>query len=256
MRKIFILAKTSLQEMLREKLFLIIVFVGLILIGITMILGQLTFAEQSKILADFGFMSIQLSTLAISLFYGSYMMAKEVEKQTCLLMLSRPISRTQFMLGKFFGVMALNTLLIFSLCLLLQFLLGVWSSPQQTLNSFIIVIQLWFESTIILALALAASFVVRPVLALMTALVIFLCGHWLGDLQYFAEKSKDPFYLKVVDIAQWTMPNLNKMNWKSYFFLEKGFTSDQLIWMVAHSLGWILFYILLARFLFRRKDIV
>ena len=114
MAKVFTLAKTTLQEMLREKVFSIVLLIAVALLGLSFLLGALSFAEQRKILADFGFLAIEIGLLGVSLFSGSYLISKEIEKQTCLLILSRPVSRQQFILGKILGVVALTTLLLFS----------------------------------------------------------------------------------------------------------------------------------------------
>lgn len=254
MGKVLTLAKNTLVEMLHEKLFFIVVIVAILLFGLSFLLGALSFDEQMKILADFGFLSIQLSSLGIALFSGSYMLAKEIEKQTCLLVLARPVSRDQFLLGKFFGVLSLNTLLVLFLGVALALLLGVTS--QQMLAFVEICTSLWLESTVILALVLWLSLVIRPVLALVFGFVIFLLGHWLGDLMFFAEKSKEEGFVSLVKGLHWIVPNFYRMNWKSSYFLTTGIPSAEFGWMLIHTLGWIVILILLANYFFRRKDIV
>ena len=194
--------------------------------------------------------------LGISLFSGAYLLAKEIEKQTCLLILSRPVTRDQFILGKIFGVLALNTLLMIFLGVLLWALLGLWNEPQLWGSFAEICLSLWFESAVILGLVIWLSLVVRPVLALSSGFVIFLLGHWLGDLAFFAEKSKEAVFIQAVKVLHWIVPNLYRLNWKSAYYLEKGLSGSDVLWMAAHMTGWFLIYILLTNFFFRRKDIV
>jgi len=254
MDKVFTLAKNTLSEMLREKLFLVVLIMAVLLFGLSLVLGALSFDEEKKIMTDFGFAAIQLASLGIALFSGSYMLAREIEKQTCLLILSRPVSRDQFILGKFFGVLALNTLLMIFLGLCLAGLLKVWERPQELLPFTEICLSLWCESILILGLVLL--FIVRPVIALSFGIMVFLLGHWLGDLEFFAKASKQALFIHAVKVLQWVSPNLYRMNWKSVFYLEKGIPSQDVLWMIAHSLGWIVLLLLLTNFLFRRKDIV
>lgn len=256
MSKVLTLAKTTLREMLREKVFLVVIVIALVLIALSFLLGALSLAEQRKILTDFGFLAIQIAMLGISLFSGAYLLAKEIEKQTCLLILSRPVTRDQFILGKIFGVLALNTLLMVFLGILLWALLGLWSEPQLWGSFAEICLSLWFESAVILGLVICLSLVVRPVLALSSGFVIFLLGHWLGDLAFFAEKSKEAVFVQAVKVLHWIVPNLYRLNWKSAYYLEKGLSGGDVLWMAAHMTGWFLIYILLTNFFFRRKDIV
>lgn len=256
MTKVWALARTTLREMLREKVFFVVILIAAALLGLSFLLGALSLAEQRKILADFGFLAIQVATLGVSLFSGSYLLAKEIEKQTCLLILSRPVSREQFILGKLLGVVALNTLLLGALAILLSMLLGVWQESQLWLSFFEICLSLWFESVVILCLVICFSLIVRPVLALGAGVMVFLLGHWLGDLAFFAEKSKEEFFIQAVRLFHWITPQLYRINWKSAYFLEKGIPIQDVLWMMAHMTGWTLLLILLTNFFFRRKDIV
>ncbi|MEK2687589.1 ABC transporter permease [Bdellovibrio sp. GT3] len=256
MSKVWTLAKTTLREMLREKIFFVVIVIAVLMIALSFLLGALSFAEQIKIMADFGFLGVQLALLGIALFSGSYIIAKEVEKQTCLLILSRPVTRNQFILGKLFGVLALNTILLGILALILSVLLGIWKTPEQFIGFAEICLSLWFESSVILAFVMWFSLVVRPVLALCAGIVLFLLGHWLGDLAFFAAKSKEPMFTQIVEGLHWIVPNLYRMNWKSAYYLQSGLPAKDVMWMVAHMTGWFVIYVLLTNFCFRRKDIV
>lgn len=256
MVKIWALARTTLREMLREKVFLIVVVIALALEALSLLLGALSFAEQKKILADFGFLAIQVALMGISLFFGAYLLAREVEKQTCLLILSRPVSRGQFLLGKIFGVLLLNTLLLCALAVLMAVLLGLWREPQLWVNYLEICLSLWMESAVILCLVICLSLIVRPVLALSSGFMIFILGHGLEDLKFFAEKSQEETFILVAKILHWVTPNFYKINWKSYYFLEKGIPLHNVGWMLIHMAGWAIMLVLVAKFLFRRKDIV
>lgn len=257
MFKVWALSVTTLREMMRERVFFVVIFLAAALLGLSFLLGALSFAEQRRIITDFGFLAMQVALLGVSLFSGSYLISKEVEKQTCLLILSRPVTRGQFILGKLFGVAALNTLLMGSLGLLLCFLLGLWTSSAQIWWTFFeIVLSLWLESLVVLCLVIAMSMIVRPVLALGGGTIVFLLGHWLGDLAFFAQKSQQEFFISFVRILHWVTPNFYKMNWKSASFLDAGVPVQNFIWMLAHMTGWIVLLILIAIFFFRRKDIV
>src|SRR4051812_34634381 len=99
MKPVWIIAKNTYREIIRDRILYGIVVFALMLVGLSLALGQLTFAEQAKISADFGFIGIQLSAVVLAIFVGSSLVAKEIEKQTILTLLARPITRTQFLLG-------------------------------------------------------------------------------------------------------------------------------------------------------------
>lgn len=253
MKKVLVIAKTTLQEMIRERLFIVVIFMAVVLFGISLLLGALSFSEQQRILANLGFTAIEVASVGISLFAGAFLISKEIEKQTLLLVLARPISRDQFIMGKVTGILTLNTLMVLALGIVLYVLLG--ASPS--FSSFIVILSsIWFEAAIALSLVIFFSVVVRPVLALLMAFGILMLGQWIPDLQFFAEKSKDLFFINAVKVVTWVTPNLFRFNWKSYYFLELGFDSQDVMWMIAHSFGWALIVFVFACLIFRRKDIV
>lgn len=253
MRKVKVIALTTFRELIREKFFLVIVFVAIFLIGLSLLLGELSFDEAQKILADIGMTAVQISSMGLALFTGSYMLSREIEKQTCLLMLSRPISRTEFLLGKFGGIVLLISILNLTLPWALLALLNRWDLIGHMAQ---IVLSIWLEAIVVLALVFMFSIFLRPVLAVLVGVVFFLCGSWLEDMSFFAKKSQDSFFSMVSEIAKWGLPNFYRFNWKNYFFLENGVASAEVGHLLLHYVPWIAILLVLAIVAFRRKDIV
>lgn len=253
MKSIWIIAKNSFQEMIREKFFFVVIFVSLLLMGLSVLLGSLSLAEQKKILADLGFAAIELCSLGLVLFLGSFMISKEIEKQTCLVLLAKPLSRHQFLIGKWFGVVLLLSMTQVILATILSLLL--WR-PQYSLTFFEVNASLFFQTLVILSFVFFLSCWVRPIFSLLMGATIFLLGHWLNDLRFFAEKSKDESLLALFKIVHEATPQFYRFNWKSYYLLEKGVENKDFVLMIIYLSVWSLFLLMLAVSSFRRKDIV
>ncbi len=250
------LVRTTLQEMIHDKIFVVVLVLSALIIALSFALGALSFSEQKKILADFGFLAIEVACLVMAAFSGSYMIAREVEKQTCLLILSRPVSRFEFIIAKYLGVLSLNALITVVLALLMSVLLGSWDDSQQLLNLFVIALSIFLKSAVVAAVAFVFSLLVRPVIALMFSVVVYLLGHWIEDLKFFAAKFKDENFKILANFFDWVCPRFYRMNWKSWYFLEKGIGTTETIWMIVHCIGWIFILTFFMQILFRRKDIV
>ena len=61
MKKVMVIAKTTLQEMIRERLFIVVIFMAAVLFGVSLLLGALSFREQQRILANLGFTAIEVA---------------------------------------------------------------------------------------------------------------------------------------------------------------------------------------------------
>src|SRR3989344_2748310 len=101
MKIIRIIARNTYREIIRDRILYVLILFALLIIGVSLALGQLSFAEQTRISINFGFSAISLSTVVLAVFAGSTLVFKEIEKRTVLTLLARPITRSQFLIGKF-----------------------------------------------------------------------------------------------------------------------------------------------------------
>jgi Cu-processing system permease protein len=250
------LVSLTLREMFHEKIFLSVIFLVGGVFALSEVLGALSFSEQQKIMADFGFLAIEFAAVLVSALYGSFAFSREMERQTALLILARPISRQEFISAKFAGILVFNFLLVAISSAILFLLLKAWSFDNGLLNMFWIGSSIFLKSALLLALALALSIRVRSSLTLLFTVAVYLLGHWMNDLLFFTQKFGDPFLLGLLKALNLLCPQFYRMNWKSYYFLEKGPESLEVAWMFMHSLGWILILMFVTRLVLRRKDIV
>ncbi|MBX2988811.1 MAG: ABC transporter permease [Bdellovibrionaceae bacterium] len=251
MKAIVTLALTSYREMIRERVVLVIAALALFLVFLSLLLGQFTFDESERLLADLGWAATELGAVAVALFSGSFLLARELDRQTCLLILSKPVSRTQFLIGKWAGTFLLLLSLVLVMSLTMAALLGRFSAPL-----WIIAASILCKSLILLSWALFASTLVRPTLALLSGVCLYLLGHWLGDLTYFAEKSADPAAVEIMRAARWLVPNFDLFNWKDHFHLVNPPSSRDIIGMCLQGAAWVVIWLAAAGAVFRRKDLV
>ncbi len=254
-KKILTIGRMTILEIIHEKIFFVFVFLSIFLILISALLGNLSFDEQQKIMADFGYLAAQLSGLGVSLFFGAYVVSREIERQTCLLILSRPLTRTEFIFGKFIGISGINTLLFLILFFVLGLLLHL-NELQLWLNHLSIFLLLWIEVLIVLALAMFFSLTVRPLISLLMTFSIYMLGAWIPDLFYFAKNAKDPVFKFLVDTTDWVVPNFYKFNKHSNYYLMQGMEFSKTGLAVIYGFAWVVLLLVFIRIIFRRKDVV
>ena len=114
-RKILIIARYTFIEIYKSRIFLNIIMLGIALVGICYIASEMTYGVPARIVLDFGFGITSLASVAISIFMGSGLIFNELEKRTVYMILSRPVSRHVFLMGKVFGmslILIINILLL------------------------------------------------------------------------------------------------------------------------------------------------
>lgn len=253
MKSIFIIGKTTFRELIRERLFIVIFFLAIGLLSLSVALSNLSIWEFQRILSDLSLASMELSGLGIVLFAGSYMIHKEIEKQTCLLLLSKPISRREFIIGKFVGLSVLVLLTLVALMTLLNLILF---NSEFVIHSVFILFNIYMKVLVVLALVFFLSVYIRPVISLLFGLSFYFYGHGINSVEFLIKKRNDPQLIAIHKFLETVSPQFFRFNWKNYYFLQSGPSAQEFFIMLGYFSLWILFLMMLAVRGFNRRDIV
>jgi ABC-type transport system involved in multi-copper enzyme maturation permease subunit len=104
MKTLFALTKNTFRETIRDRILLVIVFFGVILIIATQLLSELSVRQDEKVLLDLGLGLIDIFGMLVTIFVGTQLIFREVDKRTIFVVLSKPVSRSSFLISKFFGL--------------------------------------------------------------------------------------------------------------------------------------------------------
>lgn len=106
MRPVIAIAKATVGEAIRRRVLLIILFIAVLLLFVAPLLGVLSARSEKTVLTGFVLGIVQLSSAVIAITLTVYMLPNEVERRTIYTILSKPVQRYQFLLGKYFGAVA------------------------------------------------------------------------------------------------------------------------------------------------------
>lgn len=255
MNAMFVIAKNTFREVIRDRILYSLVVFALLLVLLSLALGQLSFDENIRLSANFGFTGIHISAMAMAIFIGSSLVAKEIEKQTILTLLARPISRAQFIVGKALGLMAVVKIVVLSLGLILSIFLFFLNFNFQ-FEFVIALIGILFEAAILLSVALFFGSFARPIMTVVFTVAIFLLGHWVESLGYFIKRSESEFFKVVATAVQYLIPDLERMNWRSAPVYGVSVPIDEVVKAAGWTFGWIMFLVAATVLVFRRRDFV
>lgn len=104
MLRMLAVAVNTFREAVRDR-----VLHGVLGLALSFLLGTLALAElaldqQRRVVLDLGLSSISLFSVIMSVFLGSSLLYKEIERKTLYVILPKPIRRHEFLLGKYFGI--------------------------------------------------------------------------------------------------------------------------------------------------------
>ena len=98
------IAVNVFRDSVRDKVLYNLVLFAMLMIAASLLLGQLTAGQEVKIIKDLGLAAMSVFGLFIAMFIGIGLVSKEVERRSIYALLVKPISRPQFVIGKFCGL--------------------------------------------------------------------------------------------------------------------------------------------------------
>ena len=176
-----IIALNTFRESIRDKILYNIGFLAIALTLFSIVLGEWSVFDRAYVIKSTTLSVMDLSGLLISIFVGISLVQKEIQRRTVLTLLSKPISRAAFIVGKYFGLLAVVAV---HLCLLTGIYYCIlWvtnSSPTVSLLSAIYLI--FCEMAIVIAVALLFSSFSSTVLSALFTLGVYFAGHLSDQL--------------------------------------------------------------------------
>ena len=103
------IAKNTFKECLREPIYLLVLISVLCMIGLFPIFSMFVFREQEKLVTDSALATIMLFGWALAILVASFAVSREIDNGTALLLLSKPVNRHAFILGKILGIVTALT---------------------------------------------------------------------------------------------------------------------------------------------------
>jgi ABC-type transport system involved in multi-copper enzyme maturation permease subunit len=134
MNRLFVIARNTFTEILRQPIYAVIIYTVLILFFFSPSVALLSLDDDNKLLREIGLSTLFLAGLFIAIFSASGAVAEEIDNKTIMTVLSKPVSRPIFILAKFFGVAAAVALAQFicTIALLMTIREGVLESVNDT----------------------------------------------------------------------------------------------------------------------------
>src|SRR5271167_1260580 len=113
--KALVIALATAKEAIRQPAFFVLTFIAGSSLVCSVFVSYFTFGEDIKMYKDTGLTTISFAGLLLALLTASSTVAEEIDGKTAITLLSKPINRRQFIVGKFLGielgVLVLNLLL-------------------------------------------------------------------------------------------------------------------------------------------------
>ena len=252
--RVFALAKFTLKGYLHEKVLLVVMLFALLLMLSSYVLSPLAVGAQQKIVIDIGLAAISIFSVALIVLLGAGSFHLEKERGILRALLAKPISRVEFVLGKYGGTVAMVSVVVL-LMALVHMAVVFFSGGALSKNLLSAVYLTLLEGGVVTALlTLFASFT-SPVLGSFFTIACVVAGHFSTDLLRFSERMSGSVAKWIATGAYYLLPNLELLNIRSEAVhrlpLPDGFIFSVTLYAVIYAAA----ALYVATLIFRAKEV-
>jgi ABC-type transport system involved in multi-copper enzyme maturation permease subunit len=261
-QKILAIARNTFREAIRDRILYGFLFFAVVLILFSLVLGQLSLGEQVRVTLDVGLSGISLFAVLMSIFIGIALLHKEIEKRTIYPVLSKPVSRAAYLVGKFLGLAATMAVQI-ALMSLVFFLVLALQGGSLHAGLFLALALTFVETLLVISMALFFTSFSRPFLSGLFSLGVFTAGRNADLISELAEVESLAWLSPVLDGATAVLPNLylfypsGKLVEGSWATVHEQFVSSgYLVSATGYGLAYTTAFLLLSIALLGRRDFI
>ncbi len=248
-----LVARNTFREATRDRMVAGVTLAGLGALACTQLVSPLALGEGRRLTVDLGLSAISMLGLLVVLLAGTSLVAKEVERRTIYNLLSRPIARSAYLVGKWAGL----TAALWAVCAVLGLALWALVALRGLHGQAPVLAQAVYlaglELAVVTALAVMFSALSTPALSALYTLGFFLVGSWSYDLRLFAARAQGPLGTLLSAIAN-LVPNLPLFNMRTLAAAGQATTPLHLALATAYAAVYVTCVLCLATAAFESRD--
>jgi len=209
-----VVAVNTFREAVRDRVLYNLVFFALTMIGAAIIVGQISIGIERLVIVNLGLSAISVFGLVMAVFIGVGLVSKEMEKRTLYSLLSKPVRRWEFLVGKYAGLLLTLTVNTSFMTLGLAAALFYVGRPfVRTDGSILVAVYfILLELALVTALALFFSCFSSPMLSTLFTLGIYVTGVFAKDIRDVGDLTQNPVVKATALVLYYLVPNFHNFN--------------------------------------------
>ena len=233
------------------------------------IAGRLTAGQDVRVVKDLCLAAIHLAGLFVAVFMGIQLVAREIERRSVDVVLSKPVRRLQFILGQYAGLVATLALCLAGWAAAMYVVLVAGASwwggdtglapaqPAPVVDPALLqaVFLIFVQLAVVAAAALCLSTLVSPALAVVSICGLWVIGHFSAELRNLDDVIDSPLAASLAAGLSYVLPDLASFDVKTAVVHGQPVTAAYLALTTTSGAAYILAFLVLAVAVFARRDL-
>ena len=269
MNSILSVAFITFKEGLRHRLLYGAIIASGLIATFAVLICSLFLRDILKVLLDICLSAMSVGGLLIPFFLGITLLAGDLENNTVYTILARNVSRTQYLIGKYIGLCMLTAAImsIFLIATLLALYCASIIYPAHNFVHYSLLPTLYAALTAFMGVCVLNSVVILwctvttgSFLATLLIFSTYVIGQTTADMVQFITSTDTgatitPMARYTVKIALYVFPNLSSFDFKQQAAYSLPVDTGTLFFLGAYSATYIIIMLLIAAFVFQRRDL-
>ena len=249
------IAINTYRESIRSKILYVLLFFAVLLVLIATSFSTVTIGDQVKVIKDFGLFCVSLFSASYVSIGGAALLHKELSKKTIYNILSKPVYRYEFVLGKYFGMLLTVATMVVLMSIGLSLFVAIFDG-QIDWSLYAAGYSIMLQLIIVAAFAIFFStIVVTPMLSGAFTFATFLAGRSSEYLLYFVESGKlSGFAAWSLKVLHSIVPNLDSVDLSNSAVYGLSLGAEAVFWPTIYSLGYSGILLVMAVIFFSRRE--
>lgn len=213
--RIIVVARNVFLEVIRDRILYLAGLFAILMVLASVMLPQVAAGTSDKIFLDLGLAAINVFTLVVAIFVGTSLVNKEIEKKTVLVLLAKPVSRFEIILGKHLGLAAVIGVLMLVQTGIFIIILSLQGIEYPAGSMLVAIAFMYLEMLLIIAVTMVFGVFTSSLLATLLSFGTYLVGHLSTDLLKLSQLSESQNFQKAVEAMYLVLPDLERFNLKN-----------------------------------------
>ena len=269
MKSVFALAAITFKEGIRNRSLFGIALLALFLFGLNITVAGFFMRDIGKVTVDMNLSALSFAGLLLVFFVGINLMAKDIDRKTIHLVLSKPISRAQYIWGKYLGIQfflsaSLALLFVFS-CMTVALLLSLYPNYFVGFSWYQFIVACFFVlvkfSVLTAIVVFFSSITTSSLITLIFSLGSYIAGVTIEEVVFYLksefaaqEKIISESLRNFIDIISYLLPNFSVFDFTLEAAHGLAISADRVLLSLSYGAIYVCILLLLASFIFSRRE--
>ena len=254
MGKVWIIAVNTFREALRKKTLYILLVVALVAIGTSKFFSFLASQDELKMIKDVSFATIEFFGAILAIFTAIGAVSGEIEKKTIYTLLAKPITRKNFIIGKFVGQ---SLIILLNAVLISLFFIGLlmFKKSVPDIEIYKSLLLIYIELILIGSITLAIATFATDAFNIIFSFFLFIVGNMTVYLKQLIERTDNIVFKGLGEMLRTIIPNYENFNIRDQVVVGVNVSWKYIGQTSLYGIIYITIAVLIGIYFFQKREV-